>query len=402
MNIAFTNIKQLATMTEQGMINDATLIFNKDNIIYAGPTRNAPITQAEKIIDLFGALVTPGLIDAHTHTVFAGNRINDFERRAKGHTYEEIANNGGGIMQTVQATREASQMQLAHAAEKRMEWMMQNGTTTAEVKSGYALKKDDEIEMLSAADLAGTRCGMRVVKTLLAAHAIPTEYATNPDGYVNLICKEIIPEARKRDTYFVDVFVESIAFNKLQAEQIIKTASFYGMQARLHVDQLADNQGAAFAAQMNAKTADHLEYTSLEGIQCLAKAKVQPVLLPASVLMLGKSKYPNARAMIEAGLDVVLATDFNPGSSPVCSLPAVMSLAVTMMKMTPEEALKATTINAAKSLNLESKVGKLEPGMQADFVVWDAEDYREIPYWLGAPLVKQTWIAGVQRVPNPS
>lgn len=377
-----------------GIFEHGVLVVDGGGIAFAGSAADVDLQRFDEVIDLEGRVVTPGLVDAHTHLVYGGNRANEFEMRARGLSYEQIAREGGGILSTMRATRDSYIHDLSDLAARRMGWMIRNGTTTAEVKSGYGLACESELRMLDAATIAGKRTGMRTVLTLLAAHGVPPEFADSGDRYIAYICNQIVPAAAKKGARYVDAFVESIAFSKSQAKQVIECGNAHGMGARLHVDQLAEGGGAAFAASVGAVTADHLEYTSADGIAAMAAAGVQPVLLPGSVLMLGRNKYPDARAMLDAGLAVVLATDHNPGSSPVCSLPLVMTLGVTMMRMTPIEALAAVTINAAKSLDLGKAVGSLEPGKAADFVVWNARDYREICYWAGAPLVHETWIAG--------
>jgi imidazolonepropionase len=343
-----------------------------------------------EFIDAGGRLVTPGFIDSHTHLIFGGDRINEFEMRARGSSYQEIKEMGGGIMSTVRATRSCSEDDLVRTGNERLQWLLAAGTTTVEVKSGYGLNPEAELKILRAAGKLGPQ---RIVKTFLGAHAIP------PDRSHGEYLKEvlaILPEA-ERLADFCDIFVESGYFGDDDAIRLFNATS---LKRRLHVDQFGNNGGAALAASLGAKTADHLEYTGPEGIEALRAAEVIPVLLPMSVCCLGLQRYPNARAMIEAGLPVVIASDFNPGSSPSPSLPIAMSLACTQMKMTPAESLTACTINAAHALGINDTTGSLEVGKTADVVIHDASDFREIPYWMGRNTATQLLIAGRRVFPS--
>ena len=376
------------------VIDDGAVVFDhRGRIIWTGRHDDVPAT--DETIDHRGQLITPGLIDAHTHPVFGGNRSNEFEMRCQGATYQEIAAAGGGIQSTVRATRAASEAELFEDGKRHVEWFLANGTTTIEAKSGYGLNLEDELKILRVIWRLGQVTPLNIVPTLLAAHAYPPEYQNDHAGYVDLICNVILPRVAEEPlALFVDAFCEERYFDVPTTEQILRKAKDLGLGIRLHADQLTNGGGAKLAAKLGAKTADHLEQTDEEGMCAMRQAGVQPVLLPASVYSLGLKKYPNARKMIDLGMDVVLATDFNPGSSPTPSLPFVMSLACTQMGMTPTEALIACTINAARSLNLDDQVGSLEVGKQADFVVWDCEDPREIPYWIGAPLVHSVYTKG--------
>lgn len=381
-------------MQDLGEIHSGTLLI-KDGLIEAvGPASSITIPSGYELLDVGGRLVTPGLIDAHAHPVFAANRAAEFEMRAEGRSYQEISSAGGGIQSTVRRTQEASEEELLQSACDHAAWMLRCGTTTSEAKSGYGLTLDDELKILRTIRRLSKVSPIEFIPTFLGAHAIPEQFLGDPGTCLSCVIDEMLPViAAENLAKFVDIFVEDRYFTHDCARRLAAAAQRKRLGLRMHVDQLTDNGGATLAADLNAKTADHLEQTGPEGIRALAKADIQPVLLPASVYGLGLKKYPDARAMIEAGLAVVLATDFNPGSSPTPSLPMAMSLACTQMHMTPAECLTATTINAAQSLNLDDR-GVLEHGKRADFVVWDCQDFRELPYWFGIELAQAVSILG--------
>lgn len=381
-------------MADVGLREGWAMLLQGDRIAALGPESELRAEAGDaEIVDAEGGVVTPGFVDAHTHLVFAGNRANEFEMRCAGRSYPEIAASGGGIMATVRATRTASDAALVDAGLRHASWMLRCGTTTIEAKSGYGLSVEHELRLLRTAREVDDAGPQRVVATCLGAHAVPAEFGDDRAGYVAMVTDELLPLAAPLCRY-VDVFVEDRYFSHDDARRIATRARTLGLGVRLHADQLTNNGGAALAAEIGAVTADHLEQTDEAGIRALAEGGVIPVLLPGSVYGLGLSRYPAARAMIEAGLPVVLATDLNPGSSPTPSLPMVMSLACTQMRMTPAEALTACTINAAHSLGLAEEIGSLEPGKRADFVVHTVEDWREIAYWFGANAVRVAWVGG--------
>jgi imidazolonepropionase len=339
----------------------------------------------------------PGFVDAHTHLVFAGNRADEFEMRSAGMTYQQIAERGGGIRSTVRRTRAATQDELVARGQKHADWFLRGGTTTVEAKSGYGLTVEDELKLLRAVRTISQTTSLRCISTFLGAHEIPDEYKGRPDDYVDLIVNEMLPlVAKEHLAEFCDVFCEAKVFGVRQAERVLTAAKQHGLGLRVHADQFTSSGAVELAAALNAKTVDHLEQTTTESIAVMKKAGVQPVLLPGSVYAIGSQKYAPARAMIEAGLSVVVATDFNPGSSPTASMPIILSLSCTQMKMTPAEAVTAATVNAAWSLNHGHDIGSLEPGKIADFVVHDAEDYRELAYFFGGHRAHAVFVAGAK------
>ena len=351
-----------------------------------------------QVVDAGGRVVLPGFVDAHTHLVFAGNRLDDFERRARGETYEQIAKAGGGIWSTVEKTRAADDVDLAAQAKKHAQWFLKCGTTTVEAKSGYGLTLDDEFKILRVIQRLNGEFSLECVPTFLGAHAVPREQSA--EQYVDLVIEEMLPRvAAEKLAEYCDIFCERGYFDIEQSRKILAAAKKHGLKLRGHVDQLSNFGGAKLMAELGATTADHLEKTDEEGIAALKSANVQPVLLPGSVYALGSTSYPRARAMIEAGLAVVLATDFNPGSSPTPAMPMILSLACTQMKMTPAECLTAATINAAHSLGRADKIGSLEGGKLANFSVFDCENYRELMYWFGFPLTNSVFVRGERVYP---
>jgi imidazolonepropionase len=353
-------------------------------------------------LDARGGLVTPGLVDAHTHLLFAGTREAEWQMRARGAGYLEILAAGGGILSTVAATRAASEDELLEGARARLSQMLANGTTTAEAKSGYALDLAGELRLLSLADKLGREGPIELVPTFLGAHAVPKEFRerARPDGpsgteaYVAHVIGEQLPAvARQGIARSCDVFCENGVFDAEQSRRILEAAAGAGLALRVHADELSPSGGAELAAELGCLSADHLAAPSEEGVAALARAAeagrpVVATLLPATSWFLGKRHFAPARRFVDAGIPVALATDLNPGTSPTLSLPLVMSIACVEMGLTPVEALVGITINAACALGLGSEIGSIEPGKQADLVVWDVSTVEQLPYWLGASLVR--------------
>lgn len=348
-----------------------------------------------EVIDAGGRAVLPGFVDAHTHPVFGGNRVDEFVMRSEGATYEEIAGAGGGIRSTVAKTRAASFDELLRAGKRHARWFLEGGTTTIEAKSGYGLSLESELKILRVIRELGRQTPLNYVPTFLGAHAVPEEFGGDADRCLACLAEEILPAVTEEGlAEYCDAFCEAGYFGADQVRSLFKKAKAMGLGLRLHADQLTCCGGAKLAAEMGAVTADHLEHAGPAEIGALKEARVQPVLLPGSVYALGKTRYPPAREMIDRGLAAVLATDFNPGSSPTTSMPMVMSLACTQMKMTPAEALTACTVNAAHSLARGNRIGSIEPGKNADFVVHDCDDYREIAYFFGVHHAREVFVNG--------
>jgi len=384
-------------MREVGVIPDGAMLIQDGRIVRTGSSEEIEKARpaGAEVIDARGKVVLPGFVDAHAHPVFAGDRVDEFEMRTRGATYEEIAERGGGIRSTVQKTRAASEEELLTQARKHAAWLLKGGTTTVEAKSGYGLTMDDELKMLRVIRRLNAETPIEFVPTFLGAHAIPDEFQKAPEQYVALVIHKMLPRVVEEQlAENCDVFCERGYFDITESEKILRAAQEQGLRLRMHVDQLTNSGGAFLAARLRAATADHLEQVNTDEIAALAEAGVQPVLLPGSVYSLGKTRYPPAREMIEAGLAVVLATDFNPGSSPTPSIPMVLSLAATQMKMTPAECLTAATINAACSLNRADKIGSLEAGKLANFALYDCRDYREIVYYFGVSQTHSVYIRG--------
>lgn len=409
MTTAVVNIGQLVTLAgparprvgaelrDPGLIPDAAMLIEDSRITAAGPYTElvSKIPPHAVVVDAGGRCVTPGFVDAHTHLCFAGNRAAEFEQRIAGATYQQIAAAGGGILRTVALTRAASIEELLASTRRHRDWMLRSGTTTIEAKSGYGLDRATELRMLQVLSRLDSEGPGRLVPTLLAAHTIPPEFAARRADYVTWIVDELIPEvANAHLARFCDAFCDDHAFTVDEARRVLTAAQEHGLRLRVHAEQFCPGSGAELAAQLGAATADHLETITDEALQKLRAASVQPVLLPGSVFSLSHTQYPPARRMVELGLAIVVASDFNPGSSPIASMPFILSLACLKMKLLPAEALTSATINAAYSLDLGNSIGSLEPGKQADFLIHEFSDYRELAYFIAAPARPRVFIAG--------
>jgi imidazolonepropionase len=384
-------------MRALGIVEDGALHARDGRIVAVGPRAEIEraLPQDAEIVDAGGRIVLPGFVDGHTHPIFAGNRAGEFERRVEGASYAEIAASGGGIRATVRLTREASGDELLAAGRRYAEWFLRGGTTTIEAKSGYGLAPDAEVKILETIRELNADARLRYVPTFLGAHEVPDEYRGRIGDYVDLVIHEMLPRvARDSLAEYCDVFCEPNVFPVEQARTVLRAARGLDLGLRLHADQFSADYGALLAAELHTATADHLEATTTDGLAALLGAGVQPVLLPASVYNLGSARYPAARQMIDLGLPVVLATDFNPGSSPTASMPLVLSLAATQMKMTAAESITAATINAAHSLGRGHQIGSIEPAKFADFAIHDCDDYRELPYFFGREPAQAVYLAG--------
>jgi len=368
-----------------GAILDGALVISDGRIAWVGARKDLPpALRAHEELDGRGGWLTPGLIDCHTHIVYAGNRAREFERRLAGASYEDIAREGGGIQATVRATRAASEEQLLRESEPRLKRLLDEGVTTVEIKSGYGLDIADELKLLRVARRLGAGNGVDVQTTLLAAHAVPPEYAGRAADYVSLVCEEIVPAAaRERLADAVDAFCERIGFSPDQTRRVFSAAHAAGLRVKLHADQLSDSGGAALAAEFGALSADHLEHANDAGIAAMASAHTVAVLLPGAFYCLRETRLPPVAALRKNGVAMAIATDCNPGTSPVTSLLLMLNMACTLFRLTPEEALAGVTRHAAQALGLTDR-GLLEAGARADLVLWDIDEPVELAYAVGA------------------
>ncbi|OIN03193.1 imidazolonepropionase [Idiomarina sp. MD25a] len=389
-----------AELSDYGLIEDAIVIVNGTHIEWAGPAFDAPSTPTAEVLDGQGGLMTPGLVDCHTHLVWAGSRANEFAQRLHGATYAEIAQAGGGIAATVRATREASYEELLQLALKRAKALIAQGVTTLEIKSGYGLDLETERKQLQVARAVGEQLPVRVKTTLLAAHAIPPEFKNNADGYIDEIVERILPTlAGEGLVDAVDAFCESIGFSPAQTQRVFEAAQSLGLPVKLHAEQITNQQGAQLAAQFKALSADHLEQLDEEGVKAMAASGTVAVLLPGAFYFLRDDQVPPVELLRKHQVPMAVATDANPGSSPIHNLQLMLQMAATFFKLTPEECLRGVTVNAAKALGMHGQVGEIKAGMKADLALWDIQDAAELTYQFGVnPLIKR-WYDGVVHVP---
>lgn len=387
------HVATMAGAAPYGAVEDAAILIEDGRIAWVGPRAEAP--AAEVVEGLDGRWVTPGLIDCHTHLVFGGDRSGEFEQRLGGATYEEIARAGGGIVSSVKATRAASEDELYASALTRLAGLKATGVTTVEIKSGYGLDRDSELAMLSVARRIGREAGVRVRTSYLGLHAVPPELKADRAAYVDLAIEQILPEAHARGLVdMVDAYCEPIAFTTQEVSRLFEKAKALGLPVKLHADQLSDGGGAALAAKYNALSADHVEHTTEAGVKAMAEAGVVAVLLPGAFLMLRETTPPPVALFRQHGVQMAVATDCNPGTSPVASMTAALNLACVQFRLTPEEALAGATRVAARALGLTA-VGTIEVGKAADLAVWDIRRPAELCYWLGKPLLHSRYVGGM-------
>ncbi|WP_248308150.1 imidazolonepropionase [Bosea sp. AS-1] len=393
----WTNAR-LATMspavaTPYGAIDDGLIAARDGRIVYAGPRSEAPALQAAETIDCGGRWITPGLIDCHTHLVYGGDRAHEFELRLQGATYEEIARAGGGILSTVKATREASEDTLFASADRRLAALMAEGVTTVEIKSGYGLEQQAELKQLRVARRIGRERPVTVRTTFLGAHAVPPEYKGRSGDYTALVAGPILDAVAAEELAdAVDVFCEGIAFSPDETKAVFEAAKARGLAIKIHAEQLSNLYGAKLAAEMGALSADHLEYLNEDGVTAMAKAGTVAVVLPGAFYFLRETQKPPIELMRKHGVAIALATDANPGSSPLTSPLLVLNMACTLFRMTPEEALAGLTRHAAKALGLQDEIGTLETGKRCDLAIWEIERPAELAYRIGFnPLHTRIW-----------
>jgi imidazolonepropionase len=369
-------------------------------IVWTGPTdavsSEIELTAGARVLDAGNRVITPGLVDSHTHALFCGTRESEFARRAAGETYQQIASAGGGIASTMRTTRAAGKAELAFALDRHLRNMLSSGTTTVEVKSGYGLDLETEILGLELVAERTRDFPQTLIPTFMGAHAVPPEYAGRADRYIDFVIGEVLPMvASKRLALFADVFCEEGAFDLEQSRRFLEAARGLGLGVRIHADEFSDIGASVLASELSAASADHLLATTDESIAVLASSSTVATLLPATAFFLGKP-FPDARRFIQAGAAVALATDFNPGSSYCESMQFVLSTAVCRCGMTVEQAIVSATANGAAALGLGGRKGSLQPGREADFVVWDIDDYRGIPYHLAMPDIAGVFVSAVQ------
>ncbi len=397
---------RIATMRQgapdYGTIEAGAIAIAGGKIDWIGATADLPGRNATETRSLAGRWLTPALIDCHTHLVFGGHRAEEYERRLRGVRYEDIAAEGGGILSTVTATRAASEEQLYADALPRLQTLVREGVATVEVKSGYGLDLESELKMLRVARRLGEVSGLTIRTTLLAAHTVAPEFAGDANAYMDHIVDEILPAVAGKDLAdAVDAYCESIAFDARQVERLFTRAQQLGLRVKLHADQLSDGGGAELAARFGALSADHLEYTSAGGVRAMAESGTAAVLLPGAYLTLNEKQQPPLAELRDSGVPIAIATDCNPGTSPLCSIHFAMGLGSRLFGMTPEECLAGVTREAARALGLGHDRGTLKIGKRADIAIWDFDHPRELAYWLGTHPLSDLLLAGRSLSPNP-
>jgi len=362
------------------------IAMTRGKIVSIGTMQQCPTENYTHTIDCQDRLITPGLIDSHTHLVFAGNRAKEFEQRLTGVPYETIAKQGGGILSTVNATRAATETQLVELALKRLSALTADGVTTIEIKSGYGLTLEDELKMLRAAKQLELHANIKVTTTLLAAHAVPPEYKDNADSYIRYVCDEIIPAAVAANLVdAVDVFCEGIGFNLAQTQSVFAAALSHGLNIKGHTEQLSNLGGSVLAAKMGATSVDHIEYLDEQGVKTLAEHGTVATLLPGAFYFLSETQCPPIALLRQHNVPMALATDFNPGTSPIASLTMMMNMGCTLFKLTPEEALRGVTCHAARALGLQDSRGQIKVGYEADLAIWNIDHPAQLAYEVGTP-----------------
>jgi imidazolonepropionase len=379
--------------TGLGIVEHGVVAAEQGRILYAGPAAEAPTLDATTVVECAGRWITPGLIDCHTHLVYAGDRAHEFELRLQGASYEEIARAGGGIVSTVRATRVASEDALTASALTRLDRLIAEGATTVEVKSGYGLELDAERRMLRVARGLSAKRRVRISTTFLGAHALPTDYADDADGYVALVCDDMMPALAKEGLIdAVDAFCEGIGFTPAQTQRVFAAARRLGLPIKLHAEQLSNLAGAKLAARFGARSADHLEFLDEAGIVAMAQAGTVATLLPGAYYFVRETQLPPVEGLRAAGVPIAIATDCNPGTSPLTSLLLVMNMGATLFRLTVEECLLGVTRNAAQALGLAAEIGTLEAGKSCDLAIWDIDRPAELVYRMGFnPLHARIW-----------
>jgi imidazolonepropionase len=381
------------TLPGVGIIERGIVAARNGQIVHVGPAEDAPTFHATRTIACDGRWITPGLIDCHTHLIHGGNRAQEFELRLVGASYEDIARAGGGIVSTMRATRAASEDDLAATALPRLKALMAEGVTTVEIKSGYGLDRDSELRMLRVARRLGREQPVRIASTFLGAHALPPEYRGDADGYISMLCDTMLPDiAALGLADAVDAFCEGIGFSPSQTERLFKAAKNVGLPIKLHAEQLSNLHGAQLAAEYGALSADHLEYLDDAGIAAMARAGTIATLLPGAYYFMRETRTPPVEALRRAGISIAIATDCNPGTSPLTSLLLAMNMGATLFRLTVEECIAAVTRNAAHALGLAQHIGTLEVGKSCDLAIWDIERPAELVYRMGFnPLHARIW-----------